>query len=109
MPHSVAVPAFTPQSFTIRVAEGRLHRCAQNDNGSALPEPDPQSDELLAAALQCLSDHGLRAAREAYDQAESAFEAGEHAQCDWWVGVCRMLDRRMASGLCKRLEARIAL
>jgi hypothetical protein len=55
-----------------------------------------------------LSEHGLRAAREASDRAEHAFRNGDRTSCDWWLGICRMLDRRLATDLAHRLEARSA-
>ena len=109
MPHSQVAPIVTSQTLMVSIGAGGFHRRAHNDNGSALPEPDAQSDMLLAAALKCLTEHGLRAAQEAHDRAERAFLAGERANCDWWLGVCRMLDRRLANGLCEKFEARTAL
>lgn len=109
MPHSQAAPIITSQTLMVSIGAGGFHRRAHNDNGSALPEPDAQSDMLLAAALKCLTEHGLRAAQEAHDRAERAFLAGERANCDWWLGVCRMLDRRLANGLCEKFEACTAL
>lgn len=109
MPHSQVAPIVTSQTLMVSIGAGGFHPRAHNDNGSALPEPDAQSDMLLAAALKCLTEHGLRAAQEAHDRAERAFLAGERANCDWWLGVCRMLDRRLANGLCEKFEARTAL
>ena len=106
MPYSIAAPIVTSRTLMVRIGADGFHRRAHNDNGSALPEPDAQSDMLLAAALKCLTQHGLRAAQEAHDRAERAFLAGERANCDWWLGVCRMLDRRLANDLCERFEAR---
>ena len=109
MSHSIAAPIVTSQALMVSIVAGGHRQRAANDNGSALPEPDAQSDMLLAAALKCLTQHGLRAAQEAHDRAERAFLAGERANCDWWLGVCRMLDRRLANDLCERFEARATL
>ena len=109
MSHSIAAPIVTSQTLMLSIGAGGHRQRAANDNGSALPEPDAQSDRLLAAALTCLSEHGLRAAQEAHDRAERAFLAGERANCDWWLGVCKMLDRRLANGLSDKLEACTAL
>lgn len=60
-----------------------------NDDGG-------NDDLLLRAALQHFAQHGLSAASEARKQAESAFFSGDRQNYDWWLGVCRTLDRRMA-------------
>ena len=65
MPYSIAAPIVTSRTLMVRIGADGFHRRAHNDNGSALPEPDAQSDMLLAAALKCLTQHGLRAAQEA--------------------------------------------
>jgi hypothetical protein len=54
---------------------------------------------MLHAALRHFAAHGLGAAREARRQAESAFFAGDRQTYDWWLGVCRTLDRRLAAQL----------
>ena len=67
---------------------------AANDNGEA-----EVSDRLLHAALRHFAQHGLGAAREARDQAEKAFFAGDRTAYDWWIAICRTLDRRIAAQL----------
>ena len=67
---------------------------AANDNGEA-----EVSDRLLYAALRHFAQHGLGAAREARNQAEKAFFAGDHIAYDWWIAICRTLDRRIAAQL----------
>lgn len=52
---------------------------------------------MLAETLRHFARHGLGAAREARHRAEDAWLAGERAEYDHWLGICRMLDRRMAS------------
>ncbi len=64
---------------------------ADNDNCAT------NDDRLLHAALRHFAAHGLRAAREARKQAEQAFFAGDREGYDWWLGVCRTLDRRLAA------------
>lgn len=108
MPNPFVATRFNRQSPLLRICAPGPRRRAANDNGSASPEPDVRSDRLLAAALHCLSEHGLRAAREAYDRAERAFRTGDRAGCDWWLGICRMLDRRLANDLAERIDARSA-
>ncbi|MFU7529660.1 hypothetical protein [Qipengyuania sp. ASV99] len=54
------------------------------------------SDQLLRAALRHFAQHGLGAAREARTRAEEAFFAGDRQAFDWWLGITRTLDRRIA-------------
>jgi hypothetical protein len=54
---------------------------------------------MLRAALRHFAEHGMAAAAHARRQAEAAFFAGERDSYRWWLGVCRMLDRRMAREL----------
>jgi hypothetical protein len=54
-------------------------------------------DLMLHAALRHFAAHGLGAAREARKQAEKAFFAGDRPSYDWWLGVCRTLDRQLAA------------
>lgn len=68
---------------------------AANDNGPA----QRVEDLMLHAALRHFAAHGLGAAREARKQAEKAFFAGDRQSYDWWLGVCRTLDRRLAAQL----------
>jgi hypothetical protein len=56
-------------------------------------------DHMLHAALRHFAAHGLGAAREARKQAEKAFFTGDRQSYDWWLGVCRTLDRRLAAQL----------
>lgn len=65
---------------------------AANDNGGL-----PESDLLLHAALRHFAVHGISAARAARAQAEAAFFAGDRAGYDWWLAICRTLDRRLAA------------
>ena len=63
-----------------------------NDNGS-----DRATDALLHAALRHFAEHGLAAAQRARKQAEAAFFAGDRQSYQWWLEICRTLDRRMAA------------
>lgn len=65
---------------------------AANDNGGL-----PENDLLLDAALRHFARHGIGAARAARAQAETAFFAGDRAGYDWWLAICRTLDRRLAA------------
>jgi hypothetical protein len=70
---------------------------AANDNC-----PDFGEDKLLRAALRHFAAHGLGAAEAARANAERAFFAGDRDQYRWWLGICRMLDRRMAEAIAAR-------
>lgn len=65
-----------------------------NDNGDL-----PDSDLMLHAALRHFAEHGISAARAARAQAEAAFFTGDRAGYDWWLAICRTLDRRLAAQL----------
>lgn len=73
---------------------------AANDNPAGYASESPgQQDVLLKAALRHFAEHGLGAAREARKQAEQAFFSGDRQSYEWWLGVCRALDRRLATPL----------
>jgi len=65
-----------------------------NDNGG-----NRASDAMLHAALRHFAEHGLAAAHRARKQAEAAFFAGDRQGYQWWLEICRALDRRMANEL----------
>lgn len=73
---------------------------AANDNART-----PNDDKMLRAALHHFAAHGLGAAEAARENAETAFFAGDREQYRWWLGICRMLDRRMADAVRVRREA----
>lgn len=77
-----------------RVLDARTGGAAANDNGDALG-----SDRMLRAALRHFATHGLGAAEAAREEAETAFFAGDRSAYRWWLGICRMLDRRMAEAI----------
>ena len=62
-------------------------------------------DRLLYAALRHFGECGIGAARQARRQAEKAFFAGDRKSYDWWVSICRTLDRRMAAELARTLDS----
>ncbi|WP_338445029.1 hypothetical protein V5F89_07445 [Pelagerythrobacter marensis] len=82
------------QSLLAQAFRRRKPARAANDNCLARPD-----DRMLHAALQHFARHGLGAAREARRQAERAFFAGDRQSYDWWHGICRTLDARLARGL----------
>jgi hypothetical protein len=85
-------PARSPLA---RALARKPHGGAANDNGR-VRETD---DLMLHAALRHFAEHGLGAARAARKQAEAAFFAGDRQTYDWWLGICRTLDRRLAAQL----------
>jgi len=70
---------------------------AAND-GAATAE----SDALLRAALKHFARHGLGAADAAREKAEDAFFRGDRETYDHWLGICRLLDARMAGAVAAR-------
>lgn len=72
---------------------------AANDNVD-----EPVSQAMLEASLRHFAAHGLGAARAARHQAQQAFFAGDQASYHWWLGICRLLDRRMAIIAARRFE-----
>lgn len=85
------------RSPVARVLSRRTPGRAANDNGD-LSETQA-NDNLIHAALRHFATHGMGAAREARKQAESAFFAGDRLGYDWWLGICRALDKRIAGQL----------
>lgn len=71
-----------------------------NDNEGA----EARDDRMLHAALRHFAEHGLGAAQEAHRQAERAFFAGDRQAYDWWLGICRTLDRRLARQLDRKTK-----
>jgi hypothetical protein len=62
-------------------------------------------DQVLRAALRHFAQHGLSAAKTARAQAEAAFFAGDRQAYDWWLGITRTLDRRLAREAERRTPA----
>ena len=85
----------TAHSPIARALARRAAGFAANDNGTACPD----DEKLLHAALRHFAAHGLGAAREARRQAEQAFYADDRQSFEWWLAVCRTLDRRLADQL----------
>jgi hypothetical protein len=72
-----------------------------NDNNAAHSD-----DALLRAALRHFAEHGLAAAGHARRRAEAAWFAGDRDAYRWWLGICRMLDRRLARELGSDLKTK---
>ena len=89
--------AAPPQALAPRLSRREIGQACgmpANDNGGARA-----SDAMLHAALRHFAEHGLAAAHRARKQAEAAFFAGDQQGYQWWLEICRALDRRMASEL----------
>lgn len=78
----------------------RVPPLAANDNAES-----GASDAMLEAALRHFAAHGLGAAHAARAEAEAAFLAGDRVTSDRWLGICRLLDRRMALVAARSMEA----
>lgn len=68
-------------------------RRAANDN------PCTGHSAQLRLALKHFAQHGLGAANIARYNAEQAFFRGDRQGYDHWLGICRILDQRLASAL----------
>ena len=100
----------TANSPLARAMSPRRDVKAANDNQFAVlsnGEPSAfrwsEQDRMLKAALRHFAEHGISAAREAGKQAEKAFFAGDRQSYDWWMAVCRTLDKRAAEQLSKTM------
>ena len=87
-----------------RAMAARASERAANDNegsDAGVKANALANNQLLRAALRHFAEHGLGAAREARAQAEQAFFAGDRQAYDWWLGITRTLDRRLAAEAAK--------
>ncbi|ANU07657.1 hypothetical protein [Paraurantiacibacter namhicola] len=98
--------AAPPQANAVRLTRSGARRAAKraagrpaNDNGV-----DLNDQALLRASLRHFAEHGLAAASHAHAKAEAAFFAGDRKAYDWWLGICRSLDRRMAKRLASSVD-----
>lgn len=66
--------------------------CPANDNGGG-------DDHMLWEALRHFAEHGLHAALQAADAAQAALVAGDQEGFEWWLSICRKLDRKMGERL----------
>lgn len=85
------------RSPVARVLSRRTPGRAANDNGNVAGIQN--DDQVIHAALRHFAEHGMGAARAARKQAEEAFFAGDRLAYDWWLGICRALDKRIAGQL----------
>ena len=78
------------------MATRALERVANDNEAHGARRAIDGNDKMLRAALRHFAEHGLGAAREARAQAEAAFFEGDRQAYQWWLGITRTLDRRLA-------------
>jgi hypothetical protein len=102
--HFAAARSTAHSPIARALAKKALARAA-NDNGDAgqMAAEASSFDHMMRAALKHFAEHGMGAAEAARRQAEQAHFTGDGAGFQWWLGVCRALDRRMADRLERRL------
>lgn len=86
---------FAAPDSACRVRMSRAHvqairPFAANDDGSIFGRSH------LQAALRHFAQHGLSAAQHAREQAIAAGRKGDRQTFEWWLEICRALDRGMA-------------
>jgi hypothetical protein len=89
--------AAPPQARSIRLSGARARAAIvrpANDNAAVHSD-----DALLHAALRHFAEHGMGAAGLARRKAEAAYFTGDRNAYQWWLGICRTLDRRLAREL----------
>ncbi len=104
MPVHFAAARSTAHSPIARALAKKALGRAANDNGDVAQTAAASFDTTMRGALKHFAEHGLGAAQAARHQAEQAHRAGDEQGYDWWLGVCRTLDR----GLAVRLERNYA-
>lgn len=97
--HFDVAPRFRCDPLARALTSANEAPVASNDN-----RQEPASAAMLEAALRHFALHGLGAARAARHSAERAFFAGDGAGYRWWLGICQLLDRRMAQIAARELD-----
>ena len=88
----------TVHSPIARALARRAHGRATNDNGDDVIA----NEAVFHAALRHFAAHGMGAARIALGEADKAHANGDSQGRDWWMEICRTLDRRIAAGADRR-------
>lgn len=105
--HFAAAEGNLRPRLTTAQARAAVNRAA-NDNrrdfAGGRPLANDENQAILHAALRQFAAHGIGAATHARAQAEDAFFAGDRQTYQWWLAVCRTLDRRMAAMLAKTAD-----
>lgn len=97
----LGVPVHACPARIARQFDPACNVAAANDNGRSR-----SSDAMLHAALRQFAAHGFAAAQRARMQAEAARIANDAQSYEWWLDVCRTLDRRTARELSADCTAR---
>lgn len=108
MPVHFAAARSTAHSPIARALARKAYSRAANDNGDG-GAPATSFDHVMRAALKHFVEHGMGAADAARFQAEEAHREGDKDAYDWWLGVCRALDRNLAARIERKLSAASAL
>lgn len=108
--------------MTIRFAASAGSSCLDRYLRMTLPPPPandhdiPQvtgpkragNDNMLTlAALRHFGVHGLAAGREARRSAEKALATDDHDGFEFWLAICRQLDRAEAVNCVRAMERRM--
>jgi len=102
-----ALQRTTLYSPVARVLARKAHGIAANDNTMPGAVSDCEDPQLFNASVRFFGEHGLGAAREARKLAEAAFFADDRAGYDYWLGICRTLDKRLALQTDKTMATRL--
>lgn len=97
--HLDVAPWFRCDPLARVLASANMAPAASNDNGQ-----EPAGAAMLEAALRHFALHGLGAAHAARLSAQRAFFAGDRTGYRWWLGICQLLDRRMAQIAARELD-----
>lgn len=98
---SAASPAAARQIFAKAqrvVANDNPYHGQKNSMRHSVSGKEP-GDQVLRAALNHFAQFGLGAAKVARARAEKAFFDGDRETYDWWLGITRTLDRRIAASV----------
>lgn len=104
--HFAAARSTAHSPIARALAKKALARAA-NDNGDA--KQAPSFDDMMRGALKHFAEHGMGAAEAARKQAEQAHLDGDRETYDWWLGICRTLDKRLADRFEERCDPTKAL
>lgn len=107
MPVHFAAARSTAHSPIARALARKALARAANDNGDGTTEAT--FDHVMRGALRHFAEHGLGAAQTARALAEDAHRTGDREAFDWWLGVCRALDRGLAAKVEKKIARATAL
>ena len=105
--HFAAARSTAHSPIARALAKKALARAA-NDNGDVaqVQAKDITFDMTMRGALKHFAEHGLGAAKAARQQAEQAHYAGDDEAYEWWLGICRTLDGRLAKSLAETIASR---